>query len=185
MAGDFLLTPSNRSCTAGFGAIQRHPDGKKQLFMLSAAHCGAVGQNIRRESAAGKRVSVGVIKRSGMGPGPSSLWADGEAVALSGSLAPPRYINRGRGVAIPVKESAVVPPAVERCVTRAMGRTQGSHTAVGLATNGRGSLGNETYKETCATALIPGELKAGEPMPPETAIMSNPQMTPLELIYAP
>lgn len=33
---------------------------------------------------------------------------------------------------------------------------QGSHTAVGLATNGRGSLGNETFKETCATALLPG-----------------------------
>jgi hypothetical protein len=185
---------------------------------------------MRREGAAGQRASVGVIKRSGMGSGPGNLWADGEAVALNGSLTPPRYINRGRGAAIPVKGSAVVPYAgktlchagygsdpdgngAKLCGPVRNGRyfkgkkgtnvlfcfdarvrggdsggpvwINGSHTAVGLASNGRGSLGNETYKETCATALIPGELKAGEPMPSETAIMSNSQITPLELIYAP
>jgi tripartite motif-containing protein 71 len=232
LAGDFLLTPTSGSCTAGYGAVQKLADGNKQLFMLTAAHCSNVGQTMRRENSAGERATIGVTMRSGR-DGLKEFSADGEAVALGGTLGPPRYINQGQGGLVAVKSVAPMPVAGQEvchagygsdptgtearlcgkirngryfydgvvknrlsvlfCFTAKLRKgdsggpvwINGSHIAVGLATNGRGSLGNETYKETCATALLPGRVNTKEDMPDNTAILSNVKIAPLQLAYAP
>lgn len=177
---------------------------------------------MRRENSAGDRVSIGVTKRSGRDPDLQDYSADGEAIALKGTLGATKYINPGKGSLIAIKSVAPMPSPGRRlchsgyrtdaklcgkvrkaryyydgivkkrllvlfCFSAKIRKgdsggpvwIQGSHTAVGLATNGDEPLGNETYSETCATPLLPGDL------PSNAAILTNAKMNPMHLSYAP
>ena len=108
-AGDLLVTQTGGTCSAGFGAMQKLADGKKRMFALTAAHCFEVGDNVRRENGAGKTASIGSAKRSGRDSTLKEVTADTVAVALNGSVNMPRYINQGRGGAVPVKAQSTMP----------------------------------------------------------------------------
>jgi hypothetical protein len=62
---------------------------------------------------------------------------------------------------------------------------RGTHTVVGLATHGRGTIASELYRETCATALLPSVVNHKEAMPPDSAILTNSKLAPLRITYAP
>ena len=108
-AGDLLVTTTGGTCSAGFGAMQKLADGKERLFALTAAHCFQVGDNVRRENGAGKTASIGSAKRSGHDAFLKDVTADTVAVGLNGSVGMPRYINQGRGAALPVKALSTMP----------------------------------------------------------------------------
>lgn len=217
-AGDFVRSGHGGGCSAGFGAFAKLKSGAKKYFLLSAAHCGDLGQEYHRENESGEMKPLGNVARSGWGPNPVWRVADGEAIDVEFDSEAPVKINLGGGSAITVKAVAPMPlrgahvchagersgqaecgplngdVVFPRDPLQRSGRAycfnakvqegdsggpvwiEGTHTAVGLTSVGKGPLGSETYRETCATPLLPGN---GPPL--NTAILTNEELTPIHL----
>jgi sugar lactone lactonase YvrE len=113
-AGDHIL--GSLGCSAGFGAWDRigtKPNGDAKIapFVMTAAHCGGIGQVFQRgESNAEGKILIGTLKKIGhvgrtaFVNGGAPFETDAALVKLNAGDLMPRYIYKDVGSLKPVEE---------------------------------------------------------------------------------
>jgi YD repeat-containing protein len=109
LSGEYVRSGHGGGCSAGLGAVRTAANGTRKYFLLSAAHCGDLGQSYHRFAAKGTGHEIGKVARSGWGPS-VGVTADGEAIAVETSAESPTRIDLGSGGTWAVDGSAVPPP---------------------------------------------------------------------------